>query len=241
VIKEIKEDDILSCILYKPHWHEGVIGIVASKLVETFSVPAIVFTNAEETGIIKASCRSAGELNMFELLKECEDLFIKFGGHKAAAGLSMKAENFTKFKDRMNSLLEKTPLELRTKRSHFDMELSLEEINAQLLKDLEKMEPFGPGNEKPIFRMKNALIQSYRIMKDVHVRWNFSSPKSSKSSLQGISFNYMGKWNEALPEELYEGQNSAGLTVQFSLGLNKFQGNETIQLMVEKVTAGQLS
>lgn len=241
VIKGLGTGELLACILYQPHWHEGVIGIVASKLVETFTVPAIVFTNAEEEGVIKASCRSAGDLNIFDLLEKCQDLFIKFGGHKAAAGLSMKKENFAAFKSRMNGLLAAMPAPLRTKTSTFDVELGLEEINAGLLKDLEKLEPFGPGHERPMFRMKNALIQSYRIMKDAHVRWNFAGNKNTKAMLQGVSFNYIGKWNEASPEELFQMQAKAGLTVQFTLGLNRFQGNETIQLMVDKVIAGQIS
>jgi single-stranded-DNA-specific exonuclease len=115
----------------------------------------------------------------------------------------------------------------------------MEEINAHLLKDLEKLEPFGPGNERPVFRMKNSMIQSYRIMKDVHVRWTFSGSKS-KSLLQGVSFNYIGKWNELNPEEIFSLQTKAGLTVQFVLGVNRFNGNETIQLMVDKVIAGQV-
>lgn len=248
VFEEAKQDVIRSMngeeqfinIMYRPHWHEGVIGIVASKLVETFEVPAIVFTNAEEDGVIKASCRSAGELNIFELLEKCQDLFIKFGGHKAAAGLSMKIENFPIFKERMNELLKPIPFGLRTKTRSFDVEVGIEEIDSRLLKDLEKLEPFGPGHEKPVFRMKNAIIQSYRIMKDAHVRWTFSSP-SAKYSLQGISFNYLGKWNEMSPEELFELQGKGGLTVQFTLGVNRFNGNETIQLMVEKIMPGQVN
>lgn len=240
VISSLKSDELLINIMYRPHWHEGVIGIVASKLVETFEVPAIVFTNAEEEGVIKASCRAAGELNIFELLDQCKDLFIKFGGHKAAAGLSMKKENFPEFKARMNALLKPIPAPLRTKVSSFDVELGIEEISAQLLKDLEKLEPFGPGHEKPIFRMKNAVIQNYRIMKDAHVRWTFSGT-NSKISVQGISFNYLGKWNELTPEELFELQGKAGLTIQFTLGVNRFNGNETIQLMVDKVMAGQVN
>jgi single-stranded-DNA-specific exonuclease len=239
VINSLSGNDLLINIMYRPHWHEGVIGIVASKLVETFEVPAIVFTNAEEDGIIKASCRSAGELNMFELLDQCKDLFIKFGGHKAAAGLSMKKENFPAFKARMYDLLKPIPTSLRTKTRSFDVEVGIEEISALLLKDLDKLEPFGPGHEKPVFRMKNATIQSYRIMKDAHVRWTFAG-KNSKLSVQGISFNYLGKWNEMTPEELFELQNKSGLTVQFTLGINRFNGNETIQLMVEKVIAGQV-
>jgi single-stranded-DNA-specific exonuclease len=239
VIKRINGDELYINILYQPHWHEGVIGIVASKLVETFEVPAVIFTNAEEDGVIKASARSAGELNIFELLEQCKDLFIKFGGHKAAAGLSMKKENFFLFKERMNSLLKVLPPALRTKTSSFDVELGLEEIDSRLVKDLERLEPFGPGHEKPVFRMKNSLIQSYRIMKDAHVRWTFSTAKS-KTMLQGISFNYIGKWNEPTPEELFQLQGKAGLSVQFTLGVNRFQGNETIQLMVNSLAAGQV-
>lgn len=240
VIANLGSGELLINIMYRPHWHEGVIGIVASKLVETFEVPAIVFTNAEEEGVIKASCRSAGELNMFELLDQCKDLFIKFGGHKAAAGLSMKAENFPAFKARMNELLKPIPASLRMKTRTFDVEVGIEEISAHLLKDLDKLEPFGPGHEKPVFRMKNAVIQSYRIMKDAHVRWTFGG-LNSKVSVQGISFNYLGKWNEMTPEELFELQGKSGLTVQFTLGVNRFNGNETIQLMVDKVMPGHVN
>ncbi len=240
VIKSMSGEELLINIMYRPHWHEGVIGIVASKLVETFEVPAIVFTNAEEDGVIKASCRSAGELNIFELLEQCKDLFIKFGGHKAAAGLSMKQENFHLFKQRMHDLLKVIPSSLRTKVRSFDVEVNIEEINALLLRDLDKLEPFGPGHEKPVFRMKNAIIQNYRIMKDAHVRWTFVGV-NSKTSVQGISFNYIGKWNELSPEELFEIQNKNGLTVQFTLGVNRFNGNETIQLMVEKILPGQVN
>lgn len=241
VIKSINGQEMLINIMYQPHWHEGVIGIVASKLVETFEVPAIVFTNAEEEGVIKASCRSAGELNIFDLLEQCKDLFIKFGGHKAAAGLSMKKENFLPFKQRMHELLAKIPASLRMKTSSFDVEVGIEEIDALLVRDLEKLEPFGPGNERPIFRMKNAIIASYRIMKDAHVRWTFSGTGANKVSMNGVSFNYLGKWNEATPEELFQQQAKAGLTVQFTVGINRFNGNETIQLMVDRLIPGQVN
>lgn len=241
VIDSLNGDDLLINILYQPHWHEGVIGIVASKLVETFEVPAVIFTNAEEEGVIKASCRTAGDLSIFDLLEQCKEHFIKFGGHKAAAGLSMKKENFPAFKAQMKELLRAIPQNLRTKTSSFDVEIGIEEISPSLVKDLEKLEPFGPGNERPIFRMKNASISSYRIMKDAHVKWSFAGSNGFKTNLQGVSFNYLGKWNEATPEELFNTQTKAGLTVQFTLGINRFNGNETIQLMVEKLMAGQVN
>lgn len=240
VITGLSGSELLINIMYQPHWHEGVIGIVASKLVETFEVPAIVFTNAEEDGVIKASARTAGDLNMFDLLDQCKDLFIKFGGHKAAAGLSMKKENFNAFKARMMELLKPMPAPLRTKTQSYDIEIGIEEITANLVKDLDKLEPWGPGHERPVFRMKNAKIASFKIMKDAHVRWTFTGTGGKKISVQGISFNYLGKWNEMTPEELFALQEKSGLTVQFTLGVNKFNGNETIQLMVDRVIAGQV-
>ena len=239
VIKNIARGNHLISIVHRPHWHEGVIGIVASKLVETFGVPAIVFSDSEHPGVIKASARSAGDLNMFELLQNCSDLFIKFGGHKAAAGLSMPYENLGAFIERMNAQLKSIPESLRTKEDTFDIDVDIEEISPDLVKDLEKLEPFGPGNERPIFRMKDAKIQSYRIMKDLHVRWMFSSQKT-KQNLQGVSFNYIGKWNEPNPEELFQLQNQNGLMVKFTVGINRFNGNESIQLMVDKLSAGQV-
>ena len=109
VIDAITSDEMLINIVYAPHWHEGVIGIVASKLVETFGVPAIVFSDSEQDGVIKASARSAGELNLFNCLKDCEDLFIKFGGHKAAAGLSMNKENLSAFRTKDASAIKRNP------------------------------------------------------------------------------------------------------------------------------------
>ena len=218
-----------------------MIGIVASKMVDMFEVPAIIFTNAEEEGVLKASCRTVGELNIFDLLEQCQEFFIKFGGHKAAAGLSMKKENLEPFKSKMNSLLKAIPFNLRTKTSSFDVEIGIEEINAGLVKDLEKLEPFGPGHARPVFRMKNAQISSYRIMKDAHVKWTFAGTGANKTTIQGVSFNYIGKWNEATPEELFQMQAKSGLTIQFTLGINRFNGNETIKFMVVKLIPGQVN
>jgi single-stranded-DNA-specific exonuclease len=221
-------------IAYQPHWHEGVIGIVASKLVETFKVPAIVFTDSEHDGIIKASCRSAGHLDIFNLLKQEEKLFIKFGGHKAAAGLSMPKENLRAFIDNMNQHLKDVPAIERTRMDFYDLDIEASEINPQLMRDLDLLEPFGMGNEKPKFRIKGVKLDSYDLMKDVHVRWSLSK---EKTKLKGISFNYVGKFETLSPQEVYTIQNSKkeDLSVYFTLGLNRFNGNESIQLMVDKL------
>lgn len=236
VKQELKHFDgeHLITIVYQAHWHEGVIGIVASKLVETFKVPAIVFTDSEHDGVIKASCRSAGDLDIFSLLKAEESLFIKFGGHKAAAGLSMPKENLRAFIDNMNARLKDIPAITRTRMDFYDLDIDPAEINPQLMRDLDLLEPFGMGNEKPKFRIKGVKLDSFDLMKDVHVRWSLSK---EKVKLKGISFNYIGKYETSSPAEIYSTQNlkNEDLSVYFTLGLNRFNGNESIQLMVDKV------
>lgn len=237
-IKTFDGADPTIAIVYDEDWHEGVIGIVASKLVETYKVPAIVFTNAEQEGIIKASARAAGDLNIFDCLKQCEDLFVKFGGHKAAAGLSMPKENLQEFKERMQKILREIPLITRTSQFTYDLEIQPHEITPKLLKDLENCEPFGMGNEKPVFRMRGIRLASYDILKDVHVRWTFQSDEGNTPPLRGISFNYIGAFEKEHPQALFKKQSQGEeLIAYFTLGINRFNGNEYIQLMVNKITS----
>ncbi len=237
VLKSLDGKEHVASIVYSADWHEGVIGIVASKLVETFKVPAIVFTNSEQDGIIKASARSAGDLNLFDCLAENSELFLKFGGHKAAAGLSMPKENLSVFKKNMLETISKVPAIQRTVQNYFDVEIEPHEINPKLLKELEMLEPFGMGNQKPLFKMKNFRLDSFDLLKDVHVRWNLSSKKDPTCKLKGISFNYIGKWGIAHPEDLYNAQerDDDDLTAYFTLGVNHFNGNQYIQLMIERI------
>jgi len=237
VLEKIGDEPPLINVVYHPDWHEGVIGIVASKLVETFKVPAIVMARAKEEGVIKGSARSAGELHLFNLLKDNDDLFLKFGGHKAAAGLSLNEEKLPELIQRLNDQLREVPEIERTRASYYDLELRPEEVNAQLARQLEYLEPFGMGNERPIFKMRGIKLDSYTLMKDVHVRWNFSSLENPKIKLRGVSFNFVGKWGAMHPEELFT-RDGGEVSVQFTLGINHFNGNEYVQLMVEEITPG---
>ena len=237
VLKTLDGSEHTISIVYSPDFHEGVIGIVASKLVDAFKVPAIVFTDSEDPGVIKASARSAGTLNLFDCLNENSELFLKFGGHKAAAGLSMPKENLQQFTQNMKALVSSIPAIERTVQNYYDIEITAKEINPTLLKELELLEPFGMGNKKPIFKMKGFRLDSYDLLKDVHVRWNLSCLEDSAVKLKGISFNHIGKWGVTHPEELYNAQslNNEELTAYFTLGVNHFNGNKYIQLMIERV------
>ena len=235
VVDSISDSNFPISVVYSPEWHEGVIGIVASKLVETFEVPAVVFTDAEDQNLIKASARSAGELDLFHCLNQCSDLFTKFGGHKAAAGLSMPKENLDKFREKIYHVIEKHPLIERTVQDYYDLDISFKDINRDLVKAIEMLEPFGMGNSRPVFRMHDFELESFKILKDVHVKWTFTHQGPSKYKISGISFNYIGKWNTPHPEELIERQFHQQLSAQFTLGINRFRGNEIIQLMVDKI------
>ena len=224
-------------IAYKNTWHEGVVGIVASRLVEIFKVPAVVFTDSSEDGIIKASVRSAGGYDIFSALKECEELFVKFGGHRAAAGLSMHRKNLPRFEERINAILLRSPEAERVVQESYDIEISALDISMGLIKSLELLEPFGPGNPRPVFKMSDVRLHSFDILKDVHVRWTFKTSLSNKTLYhKGISFNYLNGWKAIHPENIFLNQHNLELNVYFTLGLNLFNGRQYIQLNVKKIT-----
>lgn len=224
-------------IAFSPNWHEGVIGIVASKLVEEFKAPAIVLTKAEQEGILKGSCRTAGELSIFDLLHDHREYFLKFGGHKAAAGLSLEENKFDEFKKHLFKSTISIPTLLRRNQDHFDLDIELEEVTPQLLEDLERWGPYGTAHQLPVFRMRQFKLHSFDILKDLHVRWHFVSLKSSRIQHKGISFNYLNRWETPHPQELFrlQEQEKEPLTAYFTLAINSFRGNKYIQFMVQKI------
>ena len=236
VLKEMYGGKHRITIAFAPHWHEGVIGIAASKMVDLFKVPAIIFCeSAKEKGLIKGSARTAGPFNIHEALSQCSDLFSKFGGHRAAAGLSMPRENLSPFKTRMENYLKNIPPIERTASSPFDLTISINDISPELALELERLEPFGSGNPKPVFQIQDATVKSFQILKEQHVRWEFT-PLGGGKVLRGISFFFMNRWETPTPQELFDKQQQGfSLTVQFSLGFNYFQGNKFIQLEVQDI------
>ncbi len=235
-LKELIDDDLSITIVYGKDWHEGVIGIIASKLVDTYRVPAIVLTDSEDPQILKASVRSAGELDIFSELEKNSNLFNKFGGHEKAAGFSMPKKNLDKLKKNMRKQLKDVPVSIRTKDYRYDIELKFDEVTSSLVYDLDQLEPFGNGNPNPTFVMKDIYLESYKIMKDCHVKWSFKSKISSqRKKLQGISFFYIGKWGEVSPEDILKRQDTENLSIYFTLGINHFNGNQYLQLLVERL------
>uniref|UniRef100_UPI001E562C15 DHHA1 domain-containing protein n=1 Tax=Sphingobacterium sp. T2 TaxID=1590596 RepID=UPI001E562C15 len=135
-----------STVLYKADWHKGVIGIVASRLTEKYYRPTVILTRTN--GHIAGSARSVLGFDLYEALSECSDLLEQFGGHKYAAGLTMREENITLFQERFEAVVQRTiKPEMLQQEVSIDLEIQLQDIDAKLFRILKQFEPFGPQNE----------------------------------------------------------------------------------------------
>lgn len=155
----LKEDKVL--VVYLPECHESIAGIIAGRIKERYYRPVFVLTRGEDG--VKGSGRSIESYPMFEEMSKCRALFTKFGGHKLAAGLSMKEENVERFRRVINELADLTEEDLQEKVS-IDMQLPLPYVTEDLVQELELLEPFGKGNGKPLFAEKNLKVIQPRII-----------------------------------------------------------------------------
>lgn len=161
-----------STVVYNKDWHKGVVGIVASRLIEKKYRPTIVLT--ESNGMVTGSARSIHGFNLFEGLSECSDLLENFGGHYFAAGLTMKEENLPEFKERFDKIVaERVTEEQFIPELHIDAEISFEHLNFNFLKIIEEFAPHGPLNLAPVFITKNVTDHKglSKIVNEKHIRF----------------------------------------------------------------------
>lgn len=177
-------------------WHEGILGIVAGRLVDKFRKPAFVLTEVEG-GIFKGSGRSFGEFNLAEAINFAKDVIEGGGGHAAAAGVQVRSENLVGFIEKINEYYESLHLENQDRflKSEADLEIeNLADFNLDLLADLDTLEPFGAGNEEPIFCLKNALVAgTHRMGKDgTHLRLDLKG--RDNKAVKAIAFAAPEPW-----------------------------------------------
>ncbi len=187
---DLSED--LAIILHQEKWHPGVIGIVASRLVEKYYRPTIMLTTVD--GIAKGSARSISNFNIYEALKKCEDLLIHFGGHQAAAGLAVELEKIDEFKSKFNRVVKESIDEADLlPEIHIDSVLKFSEITAKFLRILELFAPFGPGNMRPVFLSEEVeVVNTPRIVGNNHIVLN-ARQKCTDRVFDCIGFN-MGEY-----------------------------------------------
>jgi single-stranded-DNA-specific exonuclease len=178
----------LGIVLHDNDWHPGVIGIVASRLVEKFHKPTVMLTTID--GVAKGSARSIPGFNIYEALQGCEDLLLQFGGHEAAAGLAVEIEKIEEFKKRFNAILKTNMKESDLlPEIHIDAKLAFSEISPKFIRILDQFAPFGPGNMRPVFMSENvSLVYPPRIVGSNHIVTCFRQNGSDKV-FDAIGFN----------------------------------------------------
>lgn len=160
IIKEKKEEDRFTTVVYQSHWHKGVIGIVASRLTETYYRPTLVFTKSGEK--LAASARSVKGFDVYNALESSSEYIEQFGGHKYAAGLTIEEKNFESFKQRFEDVVRSSiDPELLIPEIKFDSEISFEKITSKFIRILKQFAPFGPRNMKPTFISKNVTTTGF--------------------------------------------------------------------------------
>ncbi|MCF7799813.1 single-stranded-DNA-specific exonuclease RecJ [Candidatus Babeliales bacterium] len=170
-LKKINLEQENIIIAANSSWPAGVIGLVAGKIVQNYGKPTFLF-HLNKNGILKGSCRSIPEFNIFDALQENKDILISFGGHSFAAGLSLRQDDVFVLKENLENKIAKelSPQDLQPK-IEVDAELELPELNKQMLFDLQRLEPFGNQNRQPIFLVKNVTLQSKpQLLKDKHLK-----------------------------------------------------------------------
>jgi single-stranded-DNA-specific exonuclease len=181
-------DNEMAIILHQEEWHPGVIGIVASRLVEKYYRPTIMLTTID--GIAKGSARSISNFDIYEALQKCEDSLIHFGGHKAAAGLAIEIEKLNEFKERFNEVVRTTIKETDLMPElTINSELRFSEITPKFLRILDHFAPFGPGNMRPVFLSKDVSVANTpRIVGNDHLLCSFKQ-KGTNKVFDCIGFN----------------------------------------------------
>lgn len=189
----------LAIVLHQEEWHPGVIGIVASRLVEKYYRPTIMLTTVD--GVAKGSARSISNFNIFEALQKCEDMLIHFGGHQAAAGLAVEIEKVKEFKDKFNQVVkESINEEDLSPEIIIDAKIKLSEITPKFLRILDQFSPFGPENMRPVFLSEGVeLYNAPRIVGNNHIVTCFKQTGNDKV-FDGIGFN-MGEYLDLLVDK----------------------------------------
>lgn len=234
--REMK-DKIL--VLYLPNCHESVAGIIAGRVKEFFNKPSIVLTDAEDC--VKGSGRSIDEYDMFENLSQVKDLFLKFGGHKMAAGLSIEKQNIEELRTRLNENCTLTEEDLM-KKIEVDSELPFKFATFGLVNDLKKLEPFGVGNKKPIFAGKDIQINRIKILGKEGKAIRLEMTDDSGFKTQGIMFNKSKRFMKFLSDKFGQDEidkamegvtNEIKLMLLYYPNINEFNGRQYLQLIIE--------
>ena len=223
-----EEEKSAANVVYAPHWHKGVIGIVASRLIETYYRPTLVFTKSGE-GVLAASARSVRGFDVYKAIDACRAHIIQFGGHKYAAGVTIKEESYEAFKAAFETQVAQTITAAQKEQSlDIDFALPFAFITPKLLRILKQMEPFGPENRSPVFYTEGVVDSGYAKLvgqDKSHLKARFV--QESSSPIDAIGFG-LGEKMDLLKKGM-------PLRIAYAIEENVWQGNVSIQLRLKDI------
>ncbi|MDC3366446.1 single-stranded-DNA-specific exonuclease RecJ [Flavobacteriaceae bacterium] len=225
-IESANEKEKFSTVVYSENWHKGVIGIVASRLIESFYRPTLVFTKSGNK--LAASARSVKGFDVYEALNECSEFIEQFGGHKYAAGLTLDPKNYSAFKNKFEEVVKASiDKKLLIPEITIDLELELSEITPKFFRILHQMGPFGPQNMKPVFKTTSVRDNGYgkTVGSDKsHLKLNIIDG-ADKKTYNAIGFGLGNKIKSI----------KGDFDIAYSLDENEWKGNTSIQLLLKDI------
>jgi single-stranded-DNA-specific exonuclease len=229
ISEDLRRLNSRTTVLYNPQWHKGVIGIVASRLIETYYRPTVILT--ESNGFATGSARSVPGYDLYQAIEACSDLLESFGGHMYAAGLTLKKENLEEFIERFEKHVAGTISDDQlVPRVFVDAELSPSEINMEFYSLIEKFQPFGPENMAPIFLSANVYDTGNGKMvgqNGEHLKLEICHESTGTKVFHAIAFGQSHRWEHIRSNKPFD--------ICYSLEINDFRGSRTLQLNIRDI------
>ena len=218
-----------STVLFNPSWHKGVVGIVASRMIEKYYKPTIILT--ESNGFATGSARSVKDFDVYTAIENCSHLLEQFGGHKFAAGLTLKTENVKAFTEAFENEVSRTiKPEMLLPVVEVDLEIALDDINEKLIRILNQFAPHGPHNMTPVFCSRGVLDTGFaKVVGTNHLKLELFQSNSKLTKIEAIAFgkgDFLNFFKRNIPVDIV-----------YKIKENEFRGKISIQLIVEEIKA----
>jgi single-stranded-DNA-specific exonuclease len=218
-----------STVLFNPSWHKGVVGIVASRMIEKYYKPTIILT--ESNGLATGSARSVKDFDVYTAIENCSHLLEQFGGHKFAAGLTLKTENVKAFTEAFENEVSRTiKPEMLLPVVEVDLEIALDDINEKLIRILNQFAPHGPHNMTPVFCSRGVLDTGFaKVVGTNHLKLELYQANSKLTKIEAIAFgkgDFLNFFKRNIPVDIV-----------YKIKENEFRGNVSIQLIIEEIKA----
>lgn len=224
LVSDVKFANRKSTVVFHPEWHKGVLGIVASRLTDTYYRPTIVLTQSD--GKVTGSARSVKNFDLYEAVYECRDLLIQFGGHKYAAGLTMLPENVDAFRNLFDEVVSaRITDEQLIPELEIDAEIELEDINPKFYSIIQQMAPYGPENMQPVFVTRGVKDSNWsKVVKEEHIK--FSVKKNNSPVIDGIGFRLAEKFSLV---------KNGTFDIAYNINENVWNDRVSLQMMVKDI------